>query len=83
MGYRTAQQAWTLPLPEDAADWAFFACEPMRGALQPDERVRVQVTFKPTAERPYSVAVPFKLNGSNLFGVGLTIKGVGTDPLVA
>ena len=36
-----------------------------------------------TAERPYAVAVPFKLNGSNLFGVGLTIKGVGTDPLMA
>jgi len=27
--------------------------------------------------------VPFKLNASNLFGVGLTIKGVGTDPLEA
>ena len=75
---------WEVQRPtEDSADWGFFACEPTQGTLQPDERVRVQVTFKPTAERTYAVAVPFKLNGSDLFGVGLTLKGVGTDPLVA
>ena len=81
---KQASADWEVQAPtEEAADWACFACEPEQGTLQPDERVRVQVTFKPSAERPYAVAVPFKLNASNLFGVGLALKGVGTDPLMA
>ena len=73
---------WKASRPLEAAkDWGFFTCEPAEGTLASGKSVTVQVTFKPTTERLFTVKIPVKIKDNPNSGVKgattLSVKGIG------
>ena len=70
---------WAMKRPiEGAKDFGFFHCEPSHGTLAPGSHVAVEVTFTPSSERAYSVALNFKAANNNR-ALTLNVQGTGKE----